>query len=88
METFAMESAQLRSSKIGQAQLMTDVLLRDGMGRIELAARNVLAACSEGDALRTNMAVLRRYARYDPIDAVAARRQIAERLLSAGRYVI
>ena len=88
METFAMESAQLRSSKIGQAQLMTDVLLRDGMGRIELAARNVLAACSEGDALRTNRAVLRRYARYDPIDAVAVRRQIAERLLSAGRYVI
>ena len=54
------------------------------MARIEISARNVLAACSEGDALRTNMAVLRRFAKYDPVDAVALRRGIAARMLGAG----
>ena len=62
--------------------------LRDGLARNELAARNVLAGCSEGDALRTNMAVLRRYAKYEPVDAIAARRAICDRLLAAGRYVL
>jgi hypothetical protein len=64
------------------------LLLRDGMARVELAARTVLGACSAGDELRTNMAVLRKFARYDPVDGVALRPRIAERLLAAGRYVI
>jgi butyryl-CoA dehydrogenase len=89
METYAMESALLRTLKkpTEPKNDMTAVLLRDSMGRIELAARNVLAACSEGDALRTNMAVLRRFAKYEPVDAIALRRTIAERLLASGRYV-
>jgi hypothetical protein len=58
------------------------------MGRIEMLARPILAACSEGDALRTNIAILRRFAKYEPVDTIALRRRIAERLLSAGRYVL
>ena len=89
METFAMESALLRSRKAGPAiRVPVAVLLRDGMSRIEIAARTALAACSEGDALRTNMAVLRRYAKYEPVAAIALRRQLVERLLSSGRYVV
>ena len=60
----------------------------DAMARIEMFARPVLAACSEGDALRANMAVLRRFAKYEPVDSIALRRRIAERLLTAGRYVV
>ena len=87
METFAMESALLRSRKAAQGfALHAEVLLRDGMARVEVAARNVLAACSEGDALRTNMAVLRRYAKYEPVDSIAMRRKIAEKLSGTGRY--
>jgi alkylation response protein AidB-like acyl-CoA dehydrogenase len=88
IDTYAMESVQLRVRKSNHSPATADVLLRDGMARIELAARTILAACSEGDALRTNMAVLRRYAKYDPVDSIAARRQIADRLLSTGRYVL
>ncbi len=55
--------------------------------RLSLEAR-----CSRpvpiGDALRTNMAILRRFAKYDPVDEIAIRNRIAERLLGAGRYVI
>ena len=90
MEVFAMESSLLRArrSPTRRCRDMTAVLLRDAMARIEVSARNVLAACSEGDALRTNMAVLRRFARYEPVDAIGLRHKIAERLLAAGRYVV
>jgi alkylation response protein AidB-like acyl-CoA dehydrogenase len=87
-EVFAMESALLRSRKTGTGADLCAVLLRDGMARVEVAARTVLAACSAGDALRTNMAVLRRFAKYEPVDSVALRRRIADHLLAAGRYVI
>jgi alkylation response protein AidB-like acyl-CoA dehydrogenase len=82
MEVFAMESVQLRGN-----QDYSDLYLRDAMARIEISARTVLAACSEGDGLRTNMTVLRRFAKYEPVDAIAIRRRIAGRLLEAGRYV-
>jgi alkylation response protein AidB-like acyl-CoA dehydrogenase len=81
MEVFAMESGLLRACKTGKSEDLCAVLLRDSMARVEISARTVLAACSEGDALRANMAVLRRFAKYDPVDAVALRRKIAERIL-------
>jgi alkylation response protein AidB-like acyl-CoA dehydrogenase len=93
-ETFAMESTLLRTRKLAasgketSAAEMCAVYLRDAMGRVELAARNVLGACSEGDALRSNMAVLRRFARYEPVDAIALRQKIAGRLLARERYIV
>jgi hypothetical protein len=48
----------------------------------------VLAACSQGDALRANLLLLRRFAKYQPVDAVGTRRMIAARLLGAERYVV
>jgi butyryl-CoA dehydrogenase len=93
-ETFAMESTLLRTRKLAaggketNAADMCGVFLRDAMGRLELAARNVLGACSEGDALRSNMTVLRRFARYEPVDAIALRQKIASRLLARERYVV
>jgi alkylation response protein AidB-like acyl-CoA dehydrogenase len=88
MEIFAMESARLRSEKHAVGADTVAVLLQESMARIETFARPVIAACSEGDSLRTNMAVLRRFAKYDPIDEIALRNRIAERLLNAGRYVV
>jgi len=88
METFAMESAQLRSQKNALAADICAVLLPDAMARIEMFARPVLAACAEGDALRANLAILRRFAKFEPVDSIALRRRIAERLLAAGRYMV
>ena len=65
---------------------MAAVYLRDGLTRIEGFARTVLAGCSEGDALRTNMAVLRRFAKFEPVNAIALRRSIADRLIASGHY--
>ena len=67
---------------------MAAVFAREAMDTIESAARTVLAACSEGDALRTNLAVLKRFTKYEPVDAIALRRKIAARLIQAERYVV
>jgi hypothetical protein len=87
MEVFAMESALLRVAKNGAGRELCAVFLRDAISRVEIAARNVLAASSAGDALRTNLALLRRFAKYDLVDAIALRREMARRLLAAERYV-
>ncbi|MBV9762361.1 MAG: acyl-CoA dehydrogenase family protein [Acidobacteriaceae bacterium] len=95
MEAFAMESSLLRARKLAafpkRAAVAADlaaVFLRDAMGRVELAARNVAGACLEGDFLRKTMQVLRRLAGYDPPDSIALRRRIATRLLARERYLI
>ena len=94
MEAFAMESVALRTRKLAesgkgaQAAEMCRVFTRDAMARVEVTGRTVLAACSEGDTLRANLAVLRRFTKYESVDAVAVRRQIAGRLLDAERYVV
>jgi alkylation response protein AidB-like acyl-CoA dehydrogenase len=94
MEVYAMESTLLRTRKLtgrgpqANAADMCAVFLRDAMARIEVSARNVLGAVSEGDALRASMSALRRLAKYDPVDAVALRRKVTRRLLETGRYIV
>jgi hypothetical protein len=34
------------------------------------------------------LAVLKRFTKFEPVNAIAARRRIAERLLAAGRYLV
>jgi alkylation response protein AidB-like acyl-CoA dehydrogenase len=94
MNAFAMESALLRVQKLAKngkgenARDMVSVFLREAMETIESTARMVLAACSDGDALRTNLAVLKRFTKFEPVDAIATRRRIAARLLQADRYSV
>ena len=90
METFVMESTLLRTRKLvemGKASIaveMSTVFLRDAMARIEISARNLLGACAEPKQI----AILRKLAVYDPVDAVTARRTIAARLLARGKFVV
>ncbi len=95
MNTFAMESASLRAQKIAnsgknaqQAADMSAVFAAEALDTIESAARSVLANCSEGDALRLNLAALKRLTKFEPVDAIGLRRSIASRVLDAGRYVV
>jgi alkylation response protein AidB-like acyl-CoA dehydrogenase len=83
METLAMESTLLRTEKTNKSSDLCAVFLRDAMTRIEGFARPVLAACAEGDTLRSNMAVLRRFAKFEPVNAIALRRGIAARLCAS-----
>jgi alkylation response protein AidB-like acyl-CoA dehydrogenase len=97
IETYAMESAVLRVGKMvarhGEtaatlAIAMTRVYLMSAMDRVEGAAKIVLAAASEGDLLRTHMAILRRLCKCDPFNSVALRQMIAQRVIETGKYVL
>jgi alkylation response protein AidB-like acyl-CoA dehydrogenase len=97
IETYAMESALLRTEKIIQNQgetaatlpiAMTQVYLADAFAKIEAAGKKVIAAVAEGDMLRTQLAILRRLTKYEPVNTIALRQQIAKRSLEAGKYVI
>ncbi len=83
MNAFAMESVYLRAQKLAKldkGEIAADVcavFLREAMEIVESSARNVLAGSSEGDTLRTNLAVLKRFTKFEPVNAIAARRRIA-----------
>jgi butyryl-CoA dehydrogenase len=99
MQVYALESALLRARKLagegrssaesatGQvAANMTGLLADETMGLAEQAARRVLAACAEGDLLRTQLAILRRLARFTPADAVGLSRAVAQQCVQRERY--
>jgi alkylation response protein AidB-like acyl-CoA dehydrogenase len=95
IETFAMESGLLRALKaIGRdgsdaaaaKTSMIRVYINDALPRVDAYAKTVLASVDEGDTLRTELAGLRRFLRYTPINTVALRREIAGRLIAQGRY--
>jgi hypothetical protein len=89
MDSVALRTAKLTSSRKGEmAADMCAVFLQEAMETVESCARTVLAACSEGDALRTNLAVLKRFTKFEPVNAIALRRNIAARLLQAEHYVV
>jgi butyryl-CoA dehydrogenase len=67
---------------------MAAVFAREAMDIIDSSARTVLAACSEGDALRMNLSILKRFTKYEPIDMIGTRRKIAARLIAAERYIV
>jgi alkylation response protein AidB-like acyl-CoA dehydrogenase len=90
IESYAMESALLRSRKLASqgkqsgAADMASVLLRDSLGRVEIAARNVLGSAPDASA----SAMLQRLAASEPVDAIEVRRRIARRLLQSERYIV
>ena len=90
MNAFALESAMARAKKTKKenAAEMAAVFTDETMENIKASAKTVLAACSEGDALRTSLALLRGMTAYELVNSIALRRKIAARLLQAGKYVV
>ena len=97
IEVFAMDSVLLRTLKLIQSGgesgsalpiAMTQVYLSEAMAKIEVAARKVVAAASEGDNLRIQTTILRRLLKHDPTNTISLRQQIAARVIDAGKYVI
>ncbi len=93
-QIFALESALLRARKLSAngkpsalaAAAMAGLLADESIALAEQAARRVLTACSQGDTLQTQLAILRRLARFTPGDAVAYSRTVAAAALAAERY--
>ena len=93
---YALESALLRARKLiragrspaAAAAAMTGLLADEAMGFAEQAARRVLAGCGEGDALQTQLAILRRLARFTPADVIALSRTVAHHAIALERYPV
>src|SRR5215472_6585263 len=97
IETYAMESAVVRAQKIAQREgekaaalpiAMTRVYLSQAMDKLEATARKVIAAVAEGDMLRTQLAILRRLAKYEPFNTIELRQQIAQAMIEKGKYTL
>ena len=94
MQVYALESALLRARKLAgagrssaeAAAAMTGLLADETIAMAEQASRRVLAACGEGDLLRTQLSILRRLARFTPGDAVGLSRIAARHCIQAERY--
>ncbi|MBX5436569.1 MAG: acyl-CoA dehydrogenase family protein [Alicyclobacillaceae bacterium] len=101
IETYALESAFLRAAKAIQRvsdpaapadgiqhQIdMVRVCAREALDRVWAAARDILAMLEQGEALNKWLATLSRLAPPGrPLNKRALKRQIAARVLAAGRY--
>ncbi|MGA2850683.1 MAG: acyl-CoA dehydrogenase family protein [Terracidiphilus sp.] len=92
VQVFALESALLRARKMTSptakdvCAAMTALLADEAMSLAEQAGRRVLAACAEGDLLKTQLAILRRLARFTPADAVGLSRLVAKECIQRERY--
>ena len=88
IDTYAAESVVLRAAQ-SPAGLHADaaaVIVNDAAGRVELAARQALAAMADGDMLRTLLAALRRVMKVTPVNTVALRRRIADAVAGQKGY--
>ncbi len=97
IEIFAMESAWLRAKKAldkeGEEKALpkielTRAYIYEALPRIEAKGRRILAAMEEGDMLRTQLSILRKLTRHDPINEIALNRAIAQRIIKEEKYVV
>ena len=87
IDVYAAESALLRAQQA--TPLHADaaaVCVNDAAARVEMTARNVLAAMTEGDNLRTLLAALRRLLKVTPVNTVVRRRRIADAITEKKGY--
>ncbi|KIL40220.1 acyl-CoA dehydrogenase [Gordoniibacillus kamchatkensis] len=97
IQVFAAESALLRTrkllaeageSKAANAIDMTQVFVRQAFDIVESRAKEALAAMESGDTLRTQLSVLKKLTRQNPVDTVAVKRRIAARVIKGEKYIV
>jgi len=95
MEAYSMESALRRTQKAiaarGEAACATmvdacRVLIYNSADRLEKNARTALAATVQGDTLRTQLSVLKRFSKREAVDVIGLRRRVAAAVLAQNHY--
>jgi alkylation response protein AidB-like acyl-CoA dehydrogenase len=97
MDAYQMETAVLRAKKLATSKGddaaaryvdMASVYCNDAIQRIEMKARNTIAAIAEGDEGRTLLVALKRFTKNNsPINTITARQKIADEMIQANKYV-
>lgn len=97
IELYSMDSIVKRTEKAIAAKgleaeqhklEMTAVYVHEAFDRVEGWAKEALAAMEEGDELRLRLSILKKLTRRTPINTVALKRSIADRVIEAGEYVV
>jgi uncharacterized protein YfiM (DUF2279 family) len=95
IDVYAAESSVRRAQKAETARgvqttgAMADaarVFVYDAADRVEKQARTAIAGVAEGDMLRTQLAILRRFLKREAVDTVALRRNVAAAVTAGDRY--
>ena len=96
IDAFQVDSAVGRTAKLiaqdgadkHQAAIdATKLYTHDAINRIEVAAKNALAAIAEGDELRVMLTALRRLTKQEPLNTAAIRERLAKKVVEAGGYI-
>ncbi|OZM55996.1 acyl-CoA dehydrogenase [Lottiidibacillus patelloidae] len=94
-EIYAMESCLLRAEKElnkgENADLKikyTEVFCQESMDRIERFAKQIILATEEGDMKRMMLSALRKLTRYEPMNVISTKREIASLLLKSNKYLV
>lgn len=94
---YAAESCVLRTEKAinkdgaekhNQKLLYTQIFTQEAFNQCEQIAKESLAACLEGDQLQMTLSALRKLARHTPTNVIAKKREAADRIIEAERYVL
>jgi alkylation response protein AidB-like acyl-CoA dehydrogenase len=91
LDLYLAESALLRCRRLADPAedwraAATTLFVNDMVGRLEAGTRTVAAALAVGDELRAQLAALRRFTRWTPVDTISLRRQVADAVLARDGY--
>lgn len=94
---YAMESALLRTEKSiakngldknAQKVLYTKIICQDAFVQMEVIAKETLTAIESGDMLRMMLTTFRKLTRYNPENIIALKREAANHLIAAQKYIV
>ncbi|MFF2446827.1 acyl-CoA dehydrogenase family protein [Neobacillus sp. NPDC058068] len=94
---YAMESVVLRTEKAiakdgleksNQKLLYTQIFCQEAFNKIEADAKETLIAIEQGDTLRMMLSSLRKFTRHTPINVIAKKREAADVVIEAERYIV
>ncbi|TCN26889.1 acyl-CoA dehydrogenase family protein [Mesobacillus foraminis] len=95
--TYAMESVVLRTEKAIQKQgldkcrqklLYTQIFCQEAFIKVEQDAKETLVAAEEGDTLRMLLSAFRKVTRYTPVNVIPKKREAADKLIEAERFIV
>ncbi|NLY80222.1 MAG: acyl-CoA dehydrogenase [Lysinibacillus sp.] len=94
---YAMESTVIRTAKaierdgLEKAQqklLYTQIFCQEAFAEIEKEAKEVIIASVEGDNARMTLSALRKLTRHNPYNLIVKKREAADRLIAAEKYIV
>jgi alkylation response protein AidB-like acyl-CoA dehydrogenase len=94
---YAMESVVLRTEKAikkagveksKQKLLYTQIFCQEAFNEIEQHAKETLVATEQGDTLRMLISALRKFTRHTPTNVIAKKREAADQLIKAERFIV